>query len=525
MSRWRYLSLVLLCGLVMLAFALRAATLDGQSLWRDEVDALCYAFEFPRLAARVVEPGSAENVPLDIACPPLSIFISQEQPILRRLIQVASLMVQHNGPLYYFLLRGWVALTGQTPFALRYFSLLPGVLLVPLMYVLGVRLGEPPAAPPRKGPSARTRATAVGLFAAVCAAAAPYMIWYSQETKMYALVTALAVLAVYSLHRALCGRSAWWVVMVVATSLCVYLHILAALLIPVEFVLFLIWGPLAGRKRVEALIAFACLTVPYLPLLVWQLRMVLTPAQTGYLSYSLPQMAYVLFYGFSAGVVGNPLGLVWIMPLVILAIVGLLTGSARLRHKLALAVWVLVPVLVLYTISTWRPIFTDRYLIWIAPAVYILVAFGLVALWRQTRLLGVLALMPVLIFFGWGIAAQASRPIKSDVRAAAQFAEQRATPDDVFIFQIPHIRYTFDYYYDRPFDWLDGLYTNYGMSDAEVDAQMRLAIDTHRVVWLVASEMPMWDKKLQVFNWLETHARRTEAGHFTLVEVYRYELP
>ena len=32
-----------------LALGLRAGSLRAQSLWRDEVDALCFAFEFPHL--------------------------------------------------------------------------------------------------------------------------------------------------------------------------------------------------------------------------------------------------------------------------------------------------------------------------------------------------------------------------------------------------------------------------------------------------------------------------------------------
>ncbi len=518
MSRWRHLFPAILYGLVMLAFILRVTALDAQSLWRDETDALCYAFEFPHLAAHALAPELVGELVLPTACPSIPLVSAQDPSVFSRLFQAAKATIQHNGPLYYFLLRGWIAFCGYTPFALRYFSLLPGVLLVPLMYALGRRLFVPP------GQVCRIEQP-IGLLAAACAALSPYFIWYSQETKMYALVLALAVLAMYALRRAMDGHSAWWVVMVAATSVGIYLHILAALLIPVECAVWVFWCPRPGRKWLEALAALACLTLPYLPLLYWQLPLALTPAKTGYPFYPLSEMIYILLYGFSTGVVGHPAGWVMLIPLAILAAAGLIWGRACVQHKLGIIVWIALPILVLYVVSLRRPMFTDRYLIWIGPAIYVLVALGVRALWRQSRLVGLMVVIPLLIALGRGIYVQAAQPVKSDFRAAAQFVAQQAGSGDLLLFQIPHARYTFDYYYPRSFEWVDGLYTNYGMTNDEIDAQMRAAIGAHKAVWLIASEVAMWDQKFQVLGWLDTHARRTQAGQFMLVDAYRYELP
>jgi hypothetical protein len=85
------------------------------------------------------------------------------------------------------------------------------------------------------------------------------------------------------------------------------------------------------------------------------------------------------------------------------------------------------------------------------------------------------------------------------------------------------VRYTFGYYYRQSYDWADGLFTNYGMSDADVDAQMHAMVASRKVVWLVASEMEMWDQNLQVWHWFESHARRTDTVVLTQVTLYRYE--
>jgi mannosyltransferase len=519
MKKWRHIHLLVLYSLVWLSFGLRAATLDRQSMWRDEVDALCYAFEFPHATAQAIAPGVFQVLELPSACPPLELSPGAGHSRLWRLAQTLQIAVRHNGPLYYFLLRAWIALAGYSVYALRFFSLLPGILAVPLVYVLGRRLSVTTK-------SRSPGSIPVGVWSAVCVALSPYLTWYSQETKMYALLLALVVLAMYALRRASERGGAWWVVMVIATSLSIYIHILAALLIPVEFAALLVWRPRSRRNWIEALISFACLTLPYLPLLGWQLPVLLQPAgQTGYPHYPFREIVYILLYGFSTGMVGHPQGWILILPLVILGMIGLLFGLAHWQHRGVLALWVGLPVLAIHAIALLRgPLFTDRYLIWIGPAVYILVALGAHFLWRQSRLLALMVTIPLLISLGRGLQTQMARPIKSDFRATAQFVEQRAEAGDLLVFQIPHARYAFDYYYDPTFDWIEGLYTNLGMTNEQVDSQMQALIGTHQVVWLIASEQKMWDEQLQVFGWLEAHAERTDQAHFTLVDVYRYQL-
>ncbi|MGD9030776.1 MAG: glycosyltransferase family 39 protein, partial [Anaerolineae bacterium] len=194
-KRARYLVAVGLLALV--AFFVRAASLDVQSLWRDEVDALRFAtVPWSEMLSNFTRPG-------------------------------------WNGPLYYLLLRGWVAMTGTSEYAMRFFSLLFGVLGLPLIYVLGRRLFSP----------------SVGLISALLMTTSPYLVWYSQEVKMYTLILALALLAIYSLRRALEGGGwPWWLVQTAATTVAFYSHILAALLIPVQVLLTFLWWPQA-RKR------------------------------------------------------------------------------------------------------------------------------------------------------------------------------------------------------------------------------------------------------------------------------------
>jgi mannosyltransferase len=522
-----YLMAVALMALV--AFAVRAASLDAQSMWRDEVDAVRFSTgPWAEILSSFARPG-------------------------------------WNGPFYFLFLRGWIALAGPSEYATRFFSLAFGVLGVPLVYALGRRLFD----------------RQVGLLAALLMAASPYLAWYGQEVKMYTLVAALALTAIYGLRRAVEGAGwGWWAVQIVATSLAFYAHILAALLVPVQVLLYFAWWPQARRQWAGALASLACLTLPYLPLALWQAPLVLQARETGFYAYALDEMVKILLNSWSTGILswGWPWGTVLTSTLAVWGLV---------RGRLALLGWLAIPLLAVWLISLRQPLFTDRYLIWTAPAFYLLVALGLASLYRLggwdrrawtavasrpgarrdlVRALGgtlgragaVLLAGTILACDGANLWRQATVPIKSDFRAAAAYvASYRASGgptvshatddklafkcflplvvrdpyfDELIVFQIPYGRHTFDYYFPtEEYPWADGLYTNhrtpdgsYLMGEQEAAYRMQEMTAGHDVVWLIATEVEMWDERKLVQAWLEANARRTDEAHFMRVDVYRY---
>src|SRR3984893_2313686 len=89
---------------------------------------------------------------------------------------------QGNMTLYYFLLRAWIHL-GDSEFVVRSLSVLFGVLTIPAIYMLGMRLFD--------------RAT--GVTAAALLSVHSFHIHWSQETRAYSLLTLLLVLTTYAL--------------------------------------------------------------------------------------------------------------------------------------------------------------------------------------------------------------------------------------------------------------------------------------------------------------------------------------
>lgn len=504
--------------LVFLAFVIRSASLTAQSLWRDEVDAICYAYEFPSLIRALVLP-EVTRLSLPFACPPPPFSWEPAGPMSGRIRGLLEGMIRQNGPLYYFLLRGWIALAGFSEFAARYFSLLLGVACVPLLFVLGVRL----------------LGREVGLAAAGLLAFSPYAVWYSQEVKMYTLVPALALVALYGLLRAVERGGKWWVVQVLATSLLLYTHIWGALLIPLEGLwLLLLWPRWRGRWR-GALTAMAFLILPYLPLALWQIPSALVRRETGFPHHTLGEMALILLNGWSTGISGYgwPWGALLLGGMALAGLAFGLRGRAERGPVFLLISWLVLPLAGIWLVSLRQPLFTDRYLIWCAPAFYLLAGAGYRALSRGKRPVRVLALVAgvaLLGVFGVNLVVQATHPIKSDVRAAARYVGTHYRPGDLLVFQIPHIRYTFDYYFG-PSDylWLDGLYTNhrnpdgsYVLSPEVVNLWMARQVGEAPTVWLIASEVEMWDERNLVQGWLEGRYTRVDEAHFTRISVYRY---
>ncbi|HDN80136.1 MAG TPA: hypothetical protein ENG33_06715, partial [Chloroflexi bacterium] len=136
----------LLLLMTLLAFLLRVIRLDFQPLWWDEG----YSVYFAKMSI----PAMVEATSLDI-----------------------------HPPFYYALLHWWISLMGASPVALRLFSVFVGVLTVPLLYAFArALLGRE-----------------VATLAALLLALSPFHVYYSQEVRMYGLVTLLGLASTHFL--------------------------------------------------------------------------------------------------------------------------------------------------------------------------------------------------------------------------------------------------------------------------------------------------------------------------------------
>jgi 4-amino-4-deoxy-L-arabinose transferase-like glycosyltransferase len=144
MNKYRLWLLVI----ILLALALRFYNLTYHSLWFDEAISVYWA---------------RQTVP--------------------RILEVGFTLVEDRlPPLYYLLLKGWTTLVGFSETGVRSLSALLGTLLVPVIAAIAASLFN----------------RRIALTAALLIAFNPFLIWYSQETRMYAPAVLFSALTVWA---------------------------------------------------------------------------------------------------------------------------------------------------------------------------------------------------------------------------------------------------------------------------------------------------------------------------------------
>jgi mannosyltransferase len=477
---------LILLSLVLLAFGLRLYHLDYQSLWRDEMDAILFARgSLGGLVPLFVTPG-------------------------------------HNGPLYYVLLHFWIRLVGDSEFAVRFLSVFCSVLAVPVIYLLGRRwVGKTGA-----------------LVAALLGATSPYLIWYGQEGKMYALLLLMSALStcvhLLALER---NRVYLWASYILLVAASMYIHLLAVVVLPFHFLIFLIVWPRYRGAWKGWLATFAALAFPYVPLARWEIPLLMGPFATGHHFYSFREMLASLLFAFSLN--GAPSrSILPIALFVFLLLAGLFVyarhselGEQRPVRRLLrgheesiiLGTYLFLPVVGLFLVSLGMPIFTDRYLITVVPPFLLLLSCGVVAVRLRWSALGIACLGLVLVSNCYMVALQGHTKIKSDFLSAAQYVEEDGR-GDLLVFLIPQAAPLFDYYSEGVLPRAEAPYTNGGIGVPEVERYMEEVTEGHQNVWLIVSEADLWDSRGLVQGWFEEHGALFGHRSFARVDAYLYFL-
>ena len=364
------LKLILMVFLTLIAYGLRVYHLNFQSLWRDEVDSIQFALrDLPALLVNFKTPGE-------------------------------------NGPLYYLALHFWVNMTGTSAFAARFFSLLFGVILVPMFYVLGCRL----------------LGTGGGMIAAILSALSPFYIWYAQEAKMYSLLALTTALSMYLYLRAIQeNHLALWAGWFLSTTLSLYIHFVAVLLIPVQVILLpLVWW--RHRSAFHRCLAMMTLLIlPYVPLAVWQLPLWATSSPPAYSFSDLKRVATLLLLAFGPHL--NPWPAVMtVAPFTFVLLSGLLLRASHgdKDHdaaRLILVAYLLLPIAIFLVVVLRVWAFTPRYLILISPAFYLLIARGLLVLQQRAPPLFAIAGLSLVVIMVSSLTYQSGHPIKPEFRS------------------------------------------------------------------------------------------------------------
>ena len=397
-------ALWIVVALTALSFGLRVSRLDAMSLWFDE---------------GLTMYRTHQSIP---------------EILSNRIVIQDVVTYDQHPPLYFLLLKGWSALAGDGEFAVRFFSLLFGTLLVPLAYVLGTRLVSREA----------------GVWTALLAAASPFYLWHSQEARMYTLLAAGVMASMWLLLRAVDGSphaARRFVAAGVVAGLTLAVHYTMFLVIGLQTLIVMIYLWRGGRRRWVWLLLGAALlgAIGAIGLFLHQ----------GWRTEPRP-FQEILFEAWNVFSLGasvqqmRPFIEIGVFPLVGgVGLIGLLIARRRAASGL-LAVWAIWPVVAFFVISLFSPVYTNpRNLSAGLPAYLLSIGVGLAWLRRYAWPLMLVCGAWLLVVCGvatWE-AYTDPRLQKDDLRQVAAYIQRYQLPTDGILLHNAIIRPTFDYYY------------------------------------------------------------------------------
>jgi len=358
--------------LLALAFGLRVYRLDGPSLWYDE------AFSIALARSGVWQPLEA------------------------------------HPPLFYLILRLWMALAGSSEFSARFLSVGMGVLTVALFGAAAARLGRSPWA---------------GLLGLALAATLPFWIWESREVRMY---SALGMWTALALWMELQGRLGGTALAVLAG---VYTHY--AMLWMVPGWLFLLGARGRDRWPWALIIALGAAPGALHALWVGQTQGAFWPGRLDLIRALGTLGQAQALQARMAGLLPPP-GSPWLPGLIagaLLLVAGLLMGI-RSRAIRVRWVWLsLLPLAIGLGLLYRNPKFHPHYFIGVTVAFYLAVALG----WAEGARRARWALLPG--WLAWGLfvgpallwALGHAEQTKDDWRGAVRTVEARRGPGEAVV--------------------------------------------------------------------------------------------
>lgn len=469
-------------AVVFLGFAVRVRALGAKSLWLDE------------------------GLSVNMAGNPLG-------TMLGRLIAEDI-----HPPLHYVVLHFWMVLAGTSELAVRFPAVVTGLALVPATYALTLSLfGEQ-----REGPVGGAHFAA--LFAAALVALSPFLVYYSQEARMYSDLALWGLLSSYALWKGLSALAAsprasireselegglrssaspraakprsrvavqreperevgspsptarWLVAYALATSLALYTHYFAGLVVAFQALYVALASLRRPRVALAWSLAVAAAGLAYLPWVYGVYRQMLRLATSPDFWQGELSLAFVVekvFTAFALGKSGVPAqSLPLIAAAALVFAVGLLLllrrGLSGRTADLYAVLYLVVPLLALYAIAARNPKFTERYLIMIAPVFYVVVARAIVGLAEAGHLLGQRlggalwvsrgAAAGLAVLALTASAAELRRVYagpgyeKDDNRAAIAYIQEHEQPGDAVVLMMD-TTHVFKYYYRGGLSW------------------------------------------------------------------------
>jgi uncharacterized membrane protein len=511
LRRWPGLPVV---ALFMLALAVRLLRLTYHSLWFDEAVSVFWA----------------------------------GQPLGRIWSVGMSLVEDKHPPLYHLLLHVWISLFGDSDGAVRSLGSLLGAAAVLPIIGIGQLLGSRSA----------------GVVAGLLAALNPFLVWYSQEVRMFMPATAIGLAGLYGLLRAwqCCSdarreglqarptRCAGWLLVALVGLVCAcYTYLFGLFFVVVAGVwllaLLLVTGPVRALRRpwkgflvCAAMIAVSAALVAPLLWSAWQVNQAESVPGRAFQHFGGAIRNLLTAFSVHSGPWSDCISRsAWVVAAVMACIgmtvpLGQRTESRGLgiAGRPCLAAFLLTPLLLGgVLLSRDRSLFDEpRYFIMLVPGLCLLWGRALAMTIDRFKWVGAGLLTATL---GMAIISLSHvwlpQNLREDWRTVAQYVETHAGSNDAVLVHVDYVHVAFDRYFGGP----QPVFFPFGsrvQGSSEIDAPLTglLAFDS---VWLVQSHTEQVDPDHLVEHWFADRfplaTEQYPAGVTIKRFITRYRLP
>jgi len=449
-----------LIAVLLLSFGVRLFRIQHHNIWGDEA----FSIAFSKQALNLVLSSGAETHP----------------------------------PLYHALLHVWISLVGESIFSLRYFSVLPGVTLIAIVFVLGRRLFG----------------SQMGLLTAAMMGISSFAVYYSQEARMYSLVACFCAIAFYAhLRWEITDSGRWLFIFVAGILAAVFTHYYS-------FFVLLAQNLYMFQQRKNSLQQWRkwiwvqiFIFLIYIPWASVQLDFITSKASARWQELSIVGMNTVWFgtltafgVGETVATYGQWLGIVLLIPLA----TGIRSSNSGPNQIIAVLYWLIVPLVGALLVAPLMPFYFPRYLIVGLPAYLLLVVLGFRSSICSIRVVWLILFVAanVMSLNNYFFNQQYAKGGYGDLMA---YIEDNGTDADGILLQNGAQAPLYAYYGNQEME-------SYNMppwDDTKMQPLLEIISSQHQRIWLVMyGDAAGYDPDHMLEGWLHQSAFRSYHGDY-----------
>lgn len=245
-----------------------------------------------------------------------------------------------------------------------------------------------------------------GLICAFLLAISPFHIYYSQELRMYTLISFLTILCTYYLFKALKeNKDVYWVLYIVFNTLNLYIHYMTSLVLLAFTVFFLLnfkQYKLLFKKWLISNIIILLLLIPWLVIFITTFMRIIEMKDYYWIPSWLPSVSVMnIFFTFKNFSIGyNATKLIYLLASGIFFFF-FFWGIVKTEKKKGLMLelcCLFIPIFFMFLFSKWKVWYIDRYVISSSIFFYLIIAKGLSVLKKFYLILSLVFITILSIF-------------------------------------------------------------------------------------------------------------------------------